>query len=318
MKRLTLFAALAVTLCGPALAQETRIITDDTGTEVTIPADPQRIVSLHDSVLTVPLLELGANVVGSMGRGESTERAHIRGSLSITGIDFDNSEIAWLGGNPSDVERIAATRPDLILTTQWQQTHVDQLRAIAPTVVLDYTLQNEWEIYDLLAELTGTTERLERFKRRYDDQIATIRQVIDTEEVTVSTLHVNNGQMFAINPYGNIGKVLVDAGFTQPQIIEEIPAGARAEFTAESLPEFDGDFLITTYRGDTGQTPDDIRAEFDSVLSGWCNQLHACLEDQMLLVDRTLGSTRSYYALGAVSYMILSEIGGREFTPISE
>ena len=57
LKLLALVAALALPL--PAVAQDTRSITDDTGTEVEIPADPQRIVALHDSVLTVPLLELG-------------------------------------------------------------------------------------------------------------------------------------------------------------------------------------------------------------------------------------------------------------------
>lgn len=310
-----ILAAIAALLTAPALAQDTRTIIDDTGTEVAIPVEPLRIVSLHDSVLTVPLLELGANVVGSMGRGNSAD-AHIRGALPITGIDFDNSEIAWLGSNPADVELIAAVQPDLILTTQWQQTDIDQLRAIAPTVVLDYTVQDEWAIYDLLADLTATTDRLERFKRRYAAQIEALRQVVDTGAVSVSTLHVHAGQMFAINPYGNIGKVLHDAGFDQPQIITDIPTGERRDFTAESLTAFDADFLITTYRGDAGQGPKDIIAEFDSVLPGWCGLLHACREDQMVLVDRTLGSTRSYYALGAVAYMIQSVIGGRDFTPL--
>lgn len=315
MKALATFAAL-VALAAPAIAQDTRIVTDDTGFEVEIPADPQRIVSLHDSVLTVPLLELGAPVIGSHGRGETEAEAFIRSSLSITGKDFDNSDITWVGNYPADVERIAELAPDLILTTAWQPADVAQLRAIAPTVVFDTTKQSAWEVYDWLAELTGTTDRLELMKRRYDDQIALIREVIDTESIMVSTVQANPGELFAYNPYGNIGKVLVDAGFQRPAIIEGIPEGDSEKFTAEALQEFDADFIISTYRSTGGDGPDDVRGYFDSVLPGWCDVLHACREDQMILVSRSLGATRSYYALGAVSYMILSEIGGRPFTPM--
>ncbi|RYH01682.1 ABC transporter substrate-binding protein [Salipiger sp. IMCC34102] len=315
LKHLSLVAVLALPV--PAAAQDTRTVTDDTGTQVDIPTEPQRIVALHDSVLTVPLLELGAKVAGSHGRGETEDEAFIRSSLSITGMDFDTTDITWVGNNPADIERIAAVAPDLILTTQWQPTDVDQLRAIAPTVVLDYTQRDSWEIYDWLAELTGTTDRLDLMKRRYEEQIALIREVIDTESITVSTIHAMPGELFALNPYGNIGKVLIDAGFQRPALIEAIPEGGRESFTAEVLPEFDGDFIFTTYRSTAGDGPDEVRAHFDSILPGWCEQLHACREDQMYFVSRSLGATRSYYALGAVSYMLLSVIGGQDFTPIA-
>lgn len=317
LKSMALAAVMAITLpLAPAIAQEMRDWVDDTGTEVSIPVKPLRIVALHDSILTVPLLELGIMPVGSHGRGDNVEEAFIRSSTSITGIDFDNSDIVWVGNHPADVEMVASLNPDLILTTQWQPADVDQLRTIAPTVVFDYTQQDAWEIYDLLADLTGTTDRLALMKRRYADQIALIRQVIDTENIMVSTIHANPGQLFAFNPYVNIGKVLVDAGFQRPALIEAIPVGDRSNFTAEALQEFDGDFIITTYRSTAGDMPADVRANFDSVLPGWCEQLHACRENQMVMVSRSLGATRSYYALGAVTYMILSEIGGKEFVPM--
>ncbi len=54
----TLLALLALA-AAPLSAQEMRTITDDSGTEVTFPATPQRIVTLHDSQLAIPLIELG-------------------------------------------------------------------------------------------------------------------------------------------------------------------------------------------------------------------------------------------------------------------
>ena len=310
---LSIFFATSMSL----QAAETRTIVDDTGTEVDIPIKPMRIVSLHDSVLTVPLLELGAELVGSHGRGDSESNAFIRSSRSITGIDFDNSDIEWVGNYPADIERVAALKPDLILTTAWQSLDVDQLRKIAPTVLLDYTKRDQWAIYDWLAELTDTTDKLALMKLRYADQIELIKTVVDTESIMVSTVHALDKQLFAFNPYGNIGKVLIDAGFQQPTIITDIPVGERRDFAAESLQEFDADFIITTYRSTGGEYPADVRRYFESIVPNYCQALHACREGQMIMVSRSLGSTTSYYALGAVTYMILAEIGGKEFTPLS-
>lgn len=316
MNRLAITAIVLLTLALPAFSVETRLIVDDTGTEVAIPVNPQRIVSLHDLALTLPLLELGVRPVGSHGRGETEATAFIRSSAEITGIDFDNSDIEWVGNYPADIERVAALKPDLILTTAWQPLDPEQLRRIAPTVVLDYTKRSDWEIYDWLADLTGTTDQLSIMKRRYQSQIDLIRRLIDTENIMVSTVHANEGELFAYNPYGNIGRVLVDAGFQRPAIIEAIPQGDYKTYNAEVLPEFDADFIITTYRSSGGDTPASVRAYFDSVLPNWCNQLHACREGQMVMVSRAESSATSYYALGAVAYMILSEIGGREFVPM--
>ncbi len=46
-------AITAMLAVGPVGAQETRTLTDDSGAEVTFPAAPQRIVTLHDSQLTI-------------------------------------------------------------------------------------------------------------------------------------------------------------------------------------------------------------------------------------------------------------------------
>jgi iron complex transport system substrate-binding protein len=316
IKRLAAVSIALVALVAHGQAQEIRTIIDDTGTEVVIPVKPLRIVSLHDSVLTVPLLELGVMPVGSHGRGETEQEAFIRASVTLTGIDFDNSDIKWVGNYPADVERVAELVPDLILTTPWQPTPVDQLRQIAPTVVLDYTMRTDWEIYDWIADLTGTTNRVDMMKRRYESQIALIKSVIDTENILVSTIHANPGELFAYNPYSNIGKVLIDAGFQRPKLITDIPSGENAKFAAELLPEFDGDFIITTYRSTGGDTPADVEANFESVLPSYCAVLHACRENQMLMLSRAEASATSYYALGAVAYLMLSEIAGKSFVPM--
>lgn len=317
----TTFIALAVVaaLAMPASAQETRTIVDDSGTEVTIPADPQRIVALHDLSLTVPLLELGVRPVGSHGRTRADGTPFIRASAQITGVDFDSSDIAFVGNNPADVEAVAELDPDLILTVDWQDAPLDQLRAIAPTVMFDGSMTDDWAQYDRLAEITGRPDRLAAMKRRYAAQIDLISGLLDTSDITVSTIHARgDGDLFAFNPYGNLGKVLTDAGFDRPDAIEEIPAGTSEDFSVETLPQFDGDFLLATYRSSAGETPADMRAKFEASVPGYCQLLHACRNDQMVLLSRAEATTTSYDALTSVAYAVLSVIGGREFTPMTE
>jgi len=298
-----------------ALAQETRSFTDDAGRTVDIPAKPIRIVSLQDLVLTVPLLELGVTPVGSHGRTTAEGRPFIRSSAVLTGIDFDNSDIKFVGNLPADVEAIAALQPDLILTTPWQSAPVEQLQAIAPTLVLDDNVRDVLGMHDVLADITGTTDKLAVLKARYAGQIAQIRRLIDTSAITVSVIQANDGALYIEHTYGALGKVLRDAGFKFPARIEAIPVGESAEFTAESLPDLDADFIFGTYRTDTLETPANATTALETALPGFCEFLHACREGQFIIVPREEASAASYYGLGVLSYMIISNISGRPFVP---
>ncbi len=316
LSQLAALPLAAILTFGPVMAQEMRSVTDDTGTEVSIPVQPLRIVSLHDTQLTIPLIELGIMPVGSHGRGDTVETAFIRASAAITGVDFDNSDIEWVGNYPADIEKVAAMNPDLIVTTAWQPADLEQLRAIAPTVQLNSDMHSDWEIYATLAEITGTTDRLQIMEQRYQAQIDLIREAIDTQSIMVSTIHASDGRFFAYNPYGNIGKVLVDAGFQRPAAIEAIPLNDSIDVGAESLLDFDADFIMTTYRSSANQFPSDVKAFFEGNVPGYCQLLHACREDQMIFLSRAEASATSYYALGAVAYAILTSIAGQDYAPM--
>lgn len=300
-----------------ALAQDMRSFTDDAGRTVDIPAKPLRIVSLHDLSLTIPLIELGVFPLGSHGRTTPEGTPFIRSSKVLTGVDFDNSDIKFVGNLPADIEAVAALEPDLILTTAWQTADVEQLQAIAPTVVLDDNVRPAFEIFDVLAELTGTEDRLAILKTRYDGQIAQIKRLIDTGSVSASVIQANEGKLYIEHTYGTLGRVLRDAGFSFPAKIEEISAGDNAEFSAETLPEFDADFVFATYRTDQAQTPADAVSALETAMPNFCEFLHACRENQFIVIPREEASAASFYALGAVSYMLISNISGRDFVPMA-
>ena len=167
-------------LATPLLAQEVekRIFTDDLGRKVEVPVHPQRIVSMHDLDITIPLIELGAPPVASHGRMGLDGKPYLRSGLILTGFDFDNSGMSYVGSVTVDIEAVAAAKPDLIITEPGRTTSVEQLEKIAPTIVIDNTVGSAPHIYERLADLTGTKDRLAILDRRYRAQIEALKQVV--------------------------------------------------------------------------------------------------------------------------------------------
>lgn len=310
-------AVLAVFLAAaPAMAQDTRSITDLAGRTVDIPAHPQRIVSLHDVAITIPLIELGVPPIGSHGRTTADGKPFIRSSAVLTGVDFDNSTIEFVGNLPADIEAISALEPDLIITTEWQTAPVDQLEKIAPVVVID-TSADAFKAYEFLADVTGTKDRMAYLQARYDGQIAQIKRLIDTANISVSVIQGNDGALYVEHTYGTLGRVLRDAGFKAPALIDAIPEGGDMMVPAERLPELDADFVFATYRTDTLETPATSNEKLNAVVPDFCQYLTACQNNQLITIPREEASANSFYALGAVSFMLISNISGRTFVPYS-
>jgi|TARA_A100001391_G_scaffold63912_1_gene39856 iron complex transport system substrate-binding protein len=319
MMNRVLAACLTSTLAlSPALAQETQTLTDGTGTEVTVPGDPQRVVALHDTSLTVALLELGIVPVGSHGRTAENAEPNIRSGKLITGYDFDNSTIEFVGNLPADVEAVAALEPDLILTTDWQTADVGQLRSIAPTYVFPISTMDDFDVYRTVAEVTGTADVLDKLEARYQSQLDMIDGLTDPAEITVSVIQANGGELQVWNTYGSLGKVLRDAGFVFPAAIDAIEGNERQIFSGESYPEFDADFIFVTYAVERGESPAMARAALDEVLPNWCDVLHACRNGQIVYVPREIASSATYDSLTALTQIVASHVVGRDYVALGQ
>jgi len=302
----------------PVFAQDAQTLTDGTGTDVTVPADPQRVVALHDTSLTVALLELGIVPVGSHGRTAENAAPNIRSGKLITGYDFDNSTIEFVGNLPADVEAIAALEPDLILTTDWQTADVGQLRAIAPTYVFPISTMDDFDVYRTIAEVTGTTDVLDKLETRYQAQLDMIAGLTDPAETQVSVIQAYGGELQVWNTYGSLGKVLRDAGFVFPAAIDAIEGNERQIFSGESYPEFDADFIFVTYAAERGESPAQARAALDEVLPGWCEVMHACRNGQIVYIPREIASSATYDSLTALTQIVASHVVGRDYTPLEQ
>lgn len=312
MKKLILL--ICVLIPAFAQAQETRTVVDDTGRMAVVPARPLRIASLHDIDITIPLIELGVTPAASHGRIGLDGQPYLRSGALLTGTDFDNAPIAYLGANDIDLEALAELKPDLIITATGRPTPVEALERIAPTVVVDAARLGAPHVYDKLAEITGTRERLAILERRYQSGIAALRQSVDTAAITVSVIQPLNCKINTYHTYRALGRVLRDAGFRFPAVINSIPEGGRIEVSGERLPEFDADFIFDPYRTDTGGTAKEEIAAMEKVAPGFCSFLKACWEGRYVMVSREEAISNSYAALALMTAMVQASVVTRPTT----
>ncbi|ALR76896.1 ABC transporter substrate-binding protein [[Enterobacter] lignolyticus] len=301
-----------------AQAAPMRAFTDDLGRTVQVPVRPLRIVSLHDLDITIPLIELGVPPVASHGRTRPDGSHYLRSSAALTGIDFDNSAIQFIGSADIDLEAVAAARPDLIITEPNRNVPVEQLQKIAPTVSIDHLLGSAPRIYQQLADLTDTRARLAILDRRYQEEITQLKAMVDTQRITVSVIQANGGKVTVHHAYHALGRVLRDAGFRFPPLIEQIPDGQRIDVSAERLPELDADFVFATWRSDTGGRADDERKAMEAVMPGWCDFMQACRSGRYVLLPREEVISNSYAALSLMVAQVQSHIAGRPIPAIAQ
>ncbi|HDT0688676.1 TPA: iron-siderophore ABC transporter substrate-binding protein [Klebsiella aerogenes] len=305
------FVSLLVLCAGAAAAVDSQTFTDDLGRTVSVPLHPQRIVSMHDLDITIPLIELGVPPVASHGRTRPDGSHYLRSNAQLTGVDFDNSDIRFIGTADIDLEAVAAAKPDLIITEPSRHVSVEQLAKIAPTVSIDHLQGSAPLIYRKLAQLTGSQARLAVLERRYQEQIKQLKATVAPQQYRVSVIQANNGKVTVHHSYHALGRVLRDAGFRFPPLIDKIPDGQRIDVSAEQLPELDADFVFATWRSDTGGKPQDELKAMEAVMPGWCDFMRACRTGRYILLPREEVISNSYAALTLMVAQVQSHIAGR-------
>jgi iron complex transport system substrate-binding protein len=249
-----------------------------------------RIVTTESQSLAVPLIELGIMPVGTHGMMLDGVNPVMRSSATITGVDFDNSDVAFIGFRQFDLETIAALEPDLILHSNevggYTGVAVEDLAAIAPVFVLNSFNRPAGELHRVIATVVGADAELTMLEARYQAQLQQLINVTDPAETTVSIFLPEEGQIYAEHTWGTLGYVLRDAGFQFAPILDQIGTGQTALFSAEELQSFDADYVFLTYRNDAGQTPTDIVAEMEAMFPGWCDALTACTEGRLAVLPR--------------------------------
>lgn len=324
--RKQLFSALVLALsASPVFALDCgegmRAFTHDAG-EICIPANPQRIVALNDQILTLPLYEMGAIVVGSSGRIGSENQIFMRGGMDTLGIDFHNTDITFVGaGDALDLEAIAALEPDLIIALPYTNAGViEKLAEIAPTPVIDETKLGFEGTLRALADLSGRSESFEARFGRYQASLERAKAFIgNPEQITIATIFsfTSGDKMTAYRTgLGAYTRVVDDLGFQLVDLVKDIDE-TRISLSPEVIQGLDADFIFGFYRFNDTASPEAIFGAYEVFVPGFCQALEACRNNQIVLLPSyTFGGTMK--SLETALELIESHVAARRFVPLAE
>jgi iron complex transport system substrate-binding protein len=223
-------------------AQETRSVTDATGTEVVVPAAPARITVLDPLNSLEALLSLGVapNQIG--------QRSFVAKYLGDANLQWPWLEAALVGlgaeplrmnADEVDLEAVASGEPDLIIgNVSWLEETRTQTELIAPVVATPMASVRETIV--LLGETLGLALRAEEVLAAWDGRIASEIAGLAPEGATVAVLRSDDVGSFAAitDPsYGPLA-LMLQAGFELVPAVAEAPVnyyGYASSFSLERL-----------------------------------------------------------------------------------
>lgn len=221
-------------------SEGTKTFTTDSGEDVEVPENPERIVVLHPTY-TGALVEFGHDPVAVPFYVEQDEVLN-EATEGIERID------------PANLEEIVNQEPDLIVATS-QDENLSQLQEIAPTVTFDANISTYRDNTELLGQLVGEEEQAEQWLSEWDESMEEgSEKYSDLIEGNTLSIFQSDSKTFSSfgTDYGRGGEVLYDGyGFVQPDALAEITEDQfTVELSTEDLPDYIGDYTVLAVNGD--------------------------------------------------------------------
>lgn len=205
-----------------------RTITTDDG-ELTLKARPERIVSTSVT-LTGSLLAIDAPVVASGATDPNNGLSDDKGFfLQWSDVAADKGVAQLWESNSPEVQKVLQHDPDLIVVAKSgadnAMEHIDQLRDIAPVLVIDYGAHSWQEVTTTLAGATGQEDRATAIIEEYGTKLDETREAITVPEGETSALIVSGDGTrgaAALTEVSPQVQLLTDLGFTMAAVPEEV------------------------------------------------------------------------------------------------
>ena len=236
------FVLLALAGCGGSTSDSaTRAYTDALGRSAKIPVSPKRVVALSEPTLDAALA-LGVKPIGtSLGRGQGTIANYLQARTK--GI-----ESVGILAQPN-IERIAALRPDLILsdgTATLDDATLDKLQRFAPTVIVGRNGGHWRKTFEGAADALGKKERGAELLEVYDKRVAGIRGRLGANaDAEVSIVRWGGiGLPAIIKEDLSAGSVLKDIGLKRPRFQSGRGPGHTVPVSLENIEYLDGDVMF--------------------------------------------------------------------------
>ncbi|WP_374992106.1 ABC transporter substrate-binding protein [Paenibacillus sp. LHD-38] len=222
-----------------------RTLTDALGNEVTVPANPQRIIA---SYLEDHLVALGIKPVAQWSVPNGTQD-YLKDSLAdVPTIAYD-----------LPFEAVTSFEPDLILMAYDSNVEGDkfaQYSKIAPTFTVGDKLTADWRAALLkIGEVVGKSEEAQKVLDAYDVKAKEAKEKIQGAAAgeSAAALWFVQGSFYIVSEKLSSGDLLYNQlGLAVPEVVKEISAAGTGNWNAiplEKLAELDADHLFLINSG---------------------------------------------------------------------
>jgi len=227
MRRLALSTIAVLLLANPALAQSFPLTLSHAKGDITIPAKPQRVVSLglndQDFLYALGIAPVGVHEW--WGEQPYATWPWAEAARSALGAEPD-----VLMGNETDLEWIAALAPDLIVATYYEldEATYDLLSQIAPVVATpegypDYGAPWQDQLDLIALATTGTSEKADAIAADLDATLADLRaQYLQFAEHSASMADLRQGQFTLWAKEHAPTRFLESLGFSFPDELDAL------------------------------------------------------------------------------------------------
>ncbi|MBD7911025.1 MULTISPECIES: ABC transporter substrate-binding protein [Clostridium] len=216
-------------------------VTDVKG-EVEIPEKPERIVDLSGNSDTLSIL--GYNVIGT-ANSDAYDYKKLPTYLEDTLKDA--TILGYSMQDTMDVEAIMNLKPDLIVISTVQEKMYDQLRDIAPTVMIKLEALDWKEDVKALAKVFNKEEAANTWLENYDKKAKEVGDKVKEtygKDTTYLSFLASGGQFFVFDGAG-FGNILYrDMGLSRPQGMPKQSDISLPVVTYEGLAEIKADYIF--------------------------------------------------------------------------
>lgn len=225
-----------------ASSSDKTITVRDAKGEVAIPAEPKRIVDLSGNSDILSLL--GYSVAGT-ANSDAYDYTRLPTYLQepLQGAKI----LGYSMQDTMDIEGILELHPDLIIISGVQEKMYEQLKKIAPTLMVELA-QTDWrQDVNTFARMMQQEDRAASWLKSYDEKAkkasAAVRKA-NGEDTTYLALLASGGQLFVFDAAG-IGSVLYeDMGLQKPANMPRQDSISLPVISYEGLADLDADHLI--------------------------------------------------------------------------
>ncbi|MER2040526.1 iron-hydroxamate ABC transporter substrate-binding protein [Desemzia incerta] len=274
--------------------EETTIITDAKG-EVEIPKDPKKIVDLSGNSDSLSIL--GYEVAGT---ANSDAYDYTKFPSYLEDILEGAVILGYSMQDTVDVEAVMNLEPDLIILSTVQEKVYEQLKTIAPTVMIQLEALDWKEDVKTLGAVFHQKDKAEKWLRDYEAKAAAIGNTIKEkhgEDTTYLSFLASGGQFFVFDGAG-FGEVLYeDMGLKKPTGMPEQTDISLPVVTYEGLAAIEADHIFVI------ATEEDLEVLQSNEI--W-NNLPAVKEGQVTSLDASPYFNQGYSPIGRE--LLLDEI----------